>query len=49
MRPPAAILLGFGEVDFDGGDPEEFGGALFENVAVGCGGKARAPEREDMR
>ena len=44
MRPPAAIFLGFGEVDFHGRDAEEVGGALFDEVSVGCGDEARAPE-----
>ena len=46
MGPPAAILLGFGEVEFHGRNSEEFRGALFEDVAVGCCCKARSPERE---
>ena len=46
MRPPAAIFFGFGQVEFHGGDPEEFWRAFFQDVAVGCGGKAGAPECE---
>lgn len=46
MRPPAAIFLGFVEVDFRDACTDEISGALFDEVSVrGCD-KARAPERE---
>lgn len=47
MRPPAAVFLGFGEVDFYGGNAEEVRCALLDEVAVRSGDKTGAPEGEE--
>jgi len=46
MRPPAAVFLGFGQVDLDNACSQEVDVALVHQESVGSGHERGAPERE---